>query len=80
MGHHYGVFLVNGRSINAHRFAYQIAHGPVPDDMFVCHRCDNPPCVNPAHLFLGTHVDNMQDMISKGRGWWQQGAGGAWAR
>ncbi len=52
----------------SHRSAWRIYRGPIPDGMFVLHRCDVPSCVNPEHLFLGTHKDNMQDMVSKGRG------------
>lgn len=51
----------------AHRVAWIIEHGAITSNQFVCHRCDNPPCVNPTHLFLGTQLDNMRDMNAKGR-------------
>jgi hypothetical protein len=53
-----------GRS---HRAAWKLTHGPIPDGLQVLHRCDNPPCCNPAHLFLGTQQDNIADMHKKGR-------------
>lgn len=62
----YGVFWFNGRNEHSHRVAYLLTTGPI-GGLDVCHRCDNPPCCNPAHLFLGTASDNAKDMVSKGR-------------
>ena len=54
-------------TLATHRVSWELTNGPVPDGLFVLHRCDNPPCCNPAHLFLGTSRDNTLDMIAKGR-------------
>jgi hypothetical protein len=64
----YGSVKRNGRPQLAHRFAWTLVNGPIPDGLLVCHHCDNPPCCNPAHLFLGTHKTNAADKVAKGRG------------
>jgi hypothetical protein len=69
-GYMYGAFQVRrgpyaGRA--AHRFSYRYFHGPIPEGMCICHRCDEPLCVNPDHLFLGTYADNYDDARRKGR-------------
>lgn len=63
----YGLFQYEGRLQPAHRVAWQIANGPIPTGLFVCHRCDVRTCVRLDHLFLGTAQDNSDDMVAKGR-------------
>jgi hypothetical protein len=77
----YGQFTVRkGVFYNAHAVSYALTHGPIPPGMSICHRCDNPPCVNPDHLFLGTQYDNAIDMFAKGRATRSRGTDRANAR
>ncbi|GAG49732.1 unnamed protein product, partial [marine sediment metagenome] len=66
-GEGYGRIQRLGKPYRAHRVAWELANGPIPEGMYVLHHCDNPACVNPRHLWLGTHLDNARDRNSKGR-------------
>ena len=67
-GHGYGTFRADKDTVTkAHRFSWELHNGKIPKGMMVLHRCDIPLCVNPAHLFIGNHTDNMQDMMIKCR-------------
>lgn len=70
----YGRFRNDGRYDRASRIAWYLTYGRIPDNFIVCHHCDNPSCVNPNHLFLGTHKDNAQDKVRKGRAQWGEQA------
>jgi len=63
----YGQFGIHGRKWQAHRVAWILTYGPIPEGLHCCHHCDNPGCVNPYHLFLGTNRDNHLDAVRKGR-------------
>lgn len=63
----YGHFSVGGKAIKAHRWIYALLNGEIADDLVVRHKCDNPACVNPGHLEIGTHADNAQDKVERGR-------------
>lgn len=66
-GSGYGRFYMDAKSFRAHRIAYLIYHGNLPEEELICHKCDNPRCVNPQHLWAGTSKENTDDMIAKGR-------------
>lgn len=72
----YGSFCVNGKAMGAHRYSYLIHRGEIKRGNYILHRCDNPSCVNPNHLFQGTQRDNIRDMIEKRRGVFQKNGGG----
>ena len=63
----YGVVGRGGKTVLTHRAAWELVHGPIPEGLHILHRCDRPICGNVQHLFLGTHLDNMQDMAAKSR-------------
>ena len=68
----HGYFGLDGKVTYAHRVSWTMAYGDLPEGLQVNHHCDNPPCVQPEHLYAGTQIDNINDMIERGRAWWQK--------
>lgn len=67
VGMGYGKTSWKSKCMRAHRLAWELVNGPIPNGLFVCHRCDNPACIRPDHLFLGTPTQNVRDMVKKAR-------------
>lgn len=63
----YGTININSVPVYAHRISYELVNGPIPKGLYILHKCDNPSCINPDHLRTGTHLENIKDMVSKGR-------------
>lgn len=63
----YGQITISDKGHRTHRVAWELVNGPIPHGMLVCHRCDTPTCINPNHLFIGSHSDNLRDAMNKGR-------------
>lgn len=76
----YGRVAYHGKDYKANRLAWILTNGPIPDGLHVLHTCDNPRCVRPSHLFLGTHAQNMADMVAKGRSPSRPGTSNHWAK
>lgn len=79
-GQGYGYYHTSQLAVTAHRHAYALVNGPIPDGHLIRHRCDNPPCCNPAHLLTGTHSDNIVDAYSRNRRKPARGEQSSWAK